>query len=484
VVDPLTGALGTTAGAGMAPSVIRVSDDGTLLYAGSTTSTSIQRFRLPGLASDITIPLGSLPPGGPGSPIATQTLEVKPGAAHTIAVSRFDPTISVSMDVAIFDDATVRGLPRTSTPPNDPFQITWSSDGTTVYGADVGVSPPSIGTYDVTSTGATYRSGVNGISPGNLGISFLDGKLYMSSGIVLDPATRNALATVSASGATVVDVDDGILFVVQSDFAHGSTLLAYDLAHFVPIGKWAIDVLPFAYPQVTVKRAVRFGSDGLAMVTSAGDLVVVEHVLTLPDPALGGSGQLLHSMVGSTSYAVYDLPANSLAWSATQNLLYISLPSSAAGRGNSIAAFDPNTGAIAASAFVGAPGPQRRRHGALCRVGWRERSRAGVGAGACGRADAAARGRFLPRGQLSIDGRARTRQQLDTRGGEGHKQWLEFVDRRVRRCHHAHRNRIGRFRLRRPVGWRCVDALPSWWLRLAVRRTVGRGCGRRVALDG
>ncbi|MFM2288248.1 MAG: hypothetical protein RL684_1391, partial [Pseudomonadota bacterium] len=159
VVDPLTGALGTTAGAGMAPSVIRVSDDGTLLYAGSTTSTSIQRFRLPGLASDITIPLGSLPPGGPGSPIATQTLEVKPGAAHTIAVSRFDPTISVSMDVAIFDDATVRGLPRTSTPPNDPFQITWSSDGTTVYGADVGVSPPSIGTYDVTSTGATYRSG-------------------------------------------------------------------------------------------------------------------------------------------------------------------------------------------------------------------------------------------------------------------------------------------------------------------------------------
>lgn len=352
VVDPATGVLGTVVGAGMSPSVIRVSDDGTLLYAGSRTSTSIQRFRLPGLASDLTIPLGSIPPGGPGSAVATQAIEVQPGAAHTIAVSRYDPTVSVSMDLVIFDDATVRGTPRTSIPPNNPYFIAWSADGATAYGADNSMSPPTIGTYAIGSAGAAYQSVVVGVAPGGAGISSLAGKLYTSSGRVVDPATKDVVGTVGASGATVLDVGNGLWFVAQDDFT-GGTLMAYDLGHFVPVGKLALGVIPVTFPATTVTHAVRIGSDGLAMVTSGGDLLVIDHALTLPDPALGGSGQLLNTVAGGTSYAVYDLPAQSLAWAPTQGLLYASLPSGAKGLGNSIAAFDPVAGAVTTSTYVG-----------------------------------------------------------------------------------------------------------------------------------
>jgi len=345
-VDPATGQIGQLVPAGPDPGVVRVSDDGAYLYVGLHGASSVQRFQLPALAADITIPLGYDALYGPGrGDYVAGDLAVAPGAPRTIAVSRHVPTIYPTANLVIFDDAAARGPTGGGALPD---QLAWGADAATIYSVDAETSDFSLGVYRVDAAGAHGTATVREAFPDGFELRYSQGLLYGNDGNVIDPASANVVASFPTPGRICVDAANQRLFVLWQDVGLNLWLVAYELAHLTPVG-----IAPLPNVRNPVLRLVRFGRDGLAAVTNAGELVIIAHALSLPPPALGGGGGLIAARGGATAYAVYDLPVNDLVWSAQQNLLYVTLPSTAAGRGNSIAAFDPAAGAIRASAFIG-----------------------------------------------------------------------------------------------------------------------------------
>src|SRR5579872_6798130 len=83
VLDPSTGQLGANAFAGSEPSVLSVSATSKYLYVGLKGSSNVQRMTLPGLGTDIKVPLGSTQYSGP---LFAADLQASPVADATVAV--------------------------------------------------------------------------------------------------------------------------------------------------------------------------------------------------------------------------------------------------------------------------------------------------------------------------------------------------------------------------------------------------------------
>jgi len=104
ILDPSLAAVTSTQPTGNRPNGLAISGDSQFLYAGIDGASSIQRFVLPGLTPDISIPLGTSPYFGPYYAL---DLQVAPGAPHTTAVT-LGAGVSPSAEggITIFDDGT------------------------------------------------------------------------------------------------------------------------------------------------------------------------------------------------------------------------------------------------------------------------------------------------------------------------------------------------------------------------------------------
>jgi len=347
VVNPATGALSKTVPTGANPTVVRFSDDGQFLYVGLQNESNIQRFASPALTLDLTIPVGGDISLGP---LHAAEIQVAPGAAHTIAVARYRTNIEPpDSDVAVFDDAVA----RTGVGSGDLLQ--WGADATTLYSLTYEVDPSGFSSYSVGPGGLARTGGGTSVFPSAYDMKFASGHLFAGDGIVLDPATMNVTGSLVSSGPVVVDLAHNLIFLLHFDpIQNYSTLWAFDATNYTPVGLLPLPDAEFAGQLNNVpQHMVRWGTDGLAYTNNGGALVIVNHVFSLPVPNFGGSGALLGASTGSTSYKIYDLPANDLAWSPQRSLIYVSLPSFASGRGNTIASFDPTAGTFGAGVFVG-----------------------------------------------------------------------------------------------------------------------------------
>jgi hypothetical protein len=347
VVNPATGAVTKSVATGVNPTVARFSDDGQFLYVGLANESNIQRFASPAMTLDLTIPVGGDTSLGP---LHAAEIQVAPGAAHTIAVARYRTNIEPpDADVAVFDDA----IARTGVGSGDLLQ--WGDDASTLYTLTYQVVPSGFSIYSVGSSGLAQTGGATNVFPSAYDMKFANGRLVAGDGIVLDPATMNVTGSLASNGPTAVDLAHNVIFVVHFDpITNASSLWAFDATHYTPIGLLPLpNVVQTDHSPDVAQHVVRWGTDGLAFTTSSGDLVVVNHVFSLPVPNFGGTGALLGASTGTTSYKIYDLPANDLAWSPQYSVLYVSLPSFANGRGNTIAPFDPAAGTLGAAVFVG-----------------------------------------------------------------------------------------------------------------------------------
>src|SRR6266513_1581015 len=120
--------------AGSQPNVLAISDDSKFLYAGIDGSSSVQRFTLPGLAKDISYPLGANPTFGNYFALDIQVAPATPRTtAVTLANVGFSP--SAQGGITIFDDATPRPttVPGFSGTGNLFDSLQWGSDSTALY---------------------------------------------------------------------------------------------------------------------------------------------------------------------------------------------------------------------------------------------------------------------------------------------------------------------------------------------------------------
>lgn len=287
-LNPANGQIGISQAAGSEPDRLALSSDGLYLYAGLDGAGSVQRFTLPGLGTDINIPIGSAPNLGP---YYAMDVEVAPGSPHTIAVVRGILPVSYSpLDwggVAIYDDAVARPnavsggyyvIPSTDILLGNITAIQWKPDAGTIYGTgDNFLDVLSVNSSGVQATNA-YQNLSGGFGP-HFHYDATTGYMYSEvSGNVVNPSTGAlvgtfpVLAAVGGNAFYGVMVPDGLLnvayFIGYGNVQQGTpqyTLEAFDMTNFTLLGAVAI-------PNVVGNPVdlVRWGSNGLALLTNQG----------------------------------------------------------------------------------------------------------------------------------------------------------------------------------------------------------------------
>jgi hypothetical protein len=290
-LNPANAQLGVSQAAGGTPDKLAISSDGSYLYAGIDSLGTVQRFILPNLGTDISIPLGSYSVSGLGTttnygPYYAMDVEVAPGSPHTAAVVRGIMGLSPREQggVVIYDDTASRptsvpGFGHTGAGTID--SIRWNSDATRIYGEDTeGGSDLYVLSVDSSGVQETndYAGVFGGSGYGNLHYDATTGYVYSDGGQVVDPSsgtTVGSFPTSAVQGGFAINgvmVPDGTLniayFVGQTQDEAGTqqyALEAFDLTHFTLLGAIPIpNVVGFPV------KLIRWGTNGLALLTGNG----------------------------------------------------------------------------------------------------------------------------------------------------------------------------------------------------------------------
>jgi hypothetical protein len=280
-LDPQTVKLGTAVSTTAEPTRLAISSDGAYLYAGLNTTSSIQRLTLPALQPDVSIPLGS----GSLGPYYAIDIEPDPTSPHTIAVSRGVRIMSPPGvgGVILYDDAVARPQSiagsdaNASATPID--SLVWNPNGQALYGADTETSSSGFFIMSVTSSGLQLASATQpAIATQGGGIHFepTTGYVYTDSGQIIDPATDTIVGTFPLSAiqggpgsfVMVPDAKLNIAYFVGQTSDESNTgnyvIEAYDLTHFTFLGAMPLTI---TNTSGSPTRAVRWGTDGLAILT-------------------------------------------------------------------------------------------------------------------------------------------------------------------------------------------------------------------------
>jgi hypothetical protein len=282
-LDPATAKFGLSVSAGPGADRLGVSSNSSWLYAGIDSNGTIQRFALPGLTSDITIPLGAGPSSKPYYPAGLQTA---PGSSNTIAASLFTSLGEVG-GVVIYDGAVPRPVALTTDfGPREPLRsLAWNASGTAIYAALNGYYDDTIFALSVNSTGVQLvkrddlNPGSEAVNLGGVHYSALTGYVYGDEGDVFDPATNSVINHLPenvaqngfSSGSNLVTIDDslGTAWVIGSvNFGSNSQVMieAFDLQTNALLGSIVIPNVPG-----TPLKLIRWGTNGLAFLTNHAD---------------------------------------------------------------------------------------------------------------------------------------------------------------------------------------------------------------------
>jgi hypothetical protein len=270
VLDPTTGMIPAPQPAGTNPNVLAISDDSQYLYAGIDGASSVQRFLLPSLAKDVSYGLGS----GFLGPYFALDLQVAPGAPHTTAVSLGNSGVSPAAQggVTIFDDAS----PRATTAPGNITlfdSLQWGADATALFAANYESSGFDFYMLTVSSSGVSLaRDFANTFSSYSNRIHFDPGTklVYADDGHVINPVTGQSVGQFIAAGPMVPDSTLNLAFFAKIGNGGTVTIQSFDLTHFTPVSSITVsgvNGLP--------KRLIRWGQNGLAFNTDAGQIVLI-----------------------------------------------------------------------------------------------------------------------------------------------------------------------------------------------------------------
>jgi hypothetical protein len=260
-IDPLTGTPGASVTLPGEAATIALSDDGQFAYVTFIYTQFVHRLRLPDLQPDGVITLDPMR--------QPRHVAVAPGAPETIAVSQVMPAAENS--IAIYD-----GLVKRAQEASVGNSMAWNSTGTEIYA--VGNSN-SLSRWALTPGGLEL---VETIAPagGGPGIGqqmFMEsGLLYFGSGKRFDPvagAFETWLQMSCCDYLVALDTLQG------RAFSAGSGLHSYSLATGHEIATaWVPELSGGRY----FPPPIRWGRDGLALVTYDGELVLINGTFVAP----------------------------------------------------------------------------------------------------------------------------------------------------------------------------------------------------------
>jgi hypothetical protein len=250
-IDPATGAIRRKIQVGSGPDKLALSTDGSQLFVGLDGAAAVAQVNLSRGVVFNQFYLG----GGPGvydPPYTATALAAIPGEPNSVVVSS-------TADIAIYDS----GVARAKTVSESAGGFSFGSSSSVLYAVNNG----QVQDLTVDSTGITKTSSVT-LSTAANSIQYDSGRLYLSSGQVLDATTGDLLGTfyssgnAQASGPVVSDSSLGRAFIGTS-----ALVLAFNESTFTLHGTIAAGL------SAGFQKIVRWGQDGLAL--SAGTEIFI-----------------------------------------------------------------------------------------------------------------------------------------------------------------------------------------------------------------
>jgi len=282
-INPLTGTVSAPVPAGNNPDLLSISSDSSYLWVGLDGDHAVQRFLLPGLTKDISVPV---PPDSVGNPQQPVSLQAAPASPQTLALIAGNWGYSPPGNgIYVFDNATQRptSVPgyRVGGPMID--WIRWGANDSTIYGNQyTTIDAGGVATVNVASSGASL-AGYNG---GQVGPPYLtqfdanNGLLYSLGGAFF-PANGSLVGTFNlpiGNGACTADPSLGRYYCFVSYPDGGTDVTLFELWVFDLNTYALIDRVYFgasAGQQLSPitggpQNLVRWGNAGLALTTKVG----------------------------------------------------------------------------------------------------------------------------------------------------------------------------------------------------------------------
>jgi hypothetical protein len=274
-INPFTGAVGTPVNVGSNPTVMAETADGNYLYIGLSGSASLAQFDPIHQTLLQTLSLSSASSHAGSNPVATW-LSVMPGTDTTLAVD-------FSGEDGIFDINGSTGTFRTNFAGDSFPQF---GDASHLYTYDNYSTGAEFYRYSINANGATLIDGttLDGMGGFSGSLQAANGLVYGGNGGIINPSTTppSQVATLPLfdfynSG----DKGDGVAIAadpsLQKEFlmmentagtwAYG--LARYDLTTYTP--EALVDMPASASSVEAGWTMLRFGQDGLALLSSAED---------------------------------------------------------------------------------------------------------------------------------------------------------------------------------------------------------------------
>ncbi|MCA1593526.1 MAG: DUF4214 domain-containing protein [Acidobacteria bacterium] len=352
-IDPVAATTRTPVFVGSEPTKLALSENGQSLYVGLNGAGAVRRFNIVTQTPDLLFSLGNDSFTGP---FVAGDMDVMPGRAETVAVSRNSASFNGgSTDIAIFDD----GVARTKTAGGG-GSVKFSSP-TRLFSN--GNFSAGILRHKVDATGVTFDTSYPSANGGSLRVD--NGLIFTGNGSVLDADTGVLKGTftgdnIRSNSIMTTDAALGRAYFLTISGLTG-LLRVYDTNTFRPLGSVTIPNIGFTQNPdgFQFSSLIRWGQNGLAFRTTTHVIIIQSPVInptgTVPAPTPLPSPTPTPSPTPEAPTFVRRVPLtiNDFAYQATAQKLYVSLPSSAGPRGNSITPVDPATGAVGQSVFVG-----------------------------------------------------------------------------------------------------------------------------------
>jgi uncharacterized repeat protein (TIGR01451 family) len=300
-LDPATGTFGAPLPVGPNPGDLEVSENGEYLYVGLNGTASVARVSI---ASNQVEKVFTLDFG-----YQARDIKAVPGRPRDIAVAlEFFPWNGVGdhAGVALYRDGVLQ--PRRTPAFSDVLStIVFAADGTRLYGYNGLSSEFGFRRADVLADGLQIADARSGIMSGyGVTLERSGPLLYSSSGVVFDPETlaiTTNLTQVAANSAAALHGGSGLWsFAAVRD--ERIWLQQFSLTNFSLKNEFRV---PSA--RGTPRRLVPWGADGLALLTSSNQLIVLRPALAQGDlklaninwPASARPGQLFSGAVRVTN---------------------------------------------------------------------------------------------------------------------------------------------------------------------------------------
>lgn len=256
-IDPNSGQIGQPVAIGPNPNRLAVSSDGHYLYVGLDDANAVRQFDLLNQTPGPQFTFGSGQKAVDLAVSPTNALQVVVYRTYDGKIARYDNGVKAAnelsgMTVFAFSDVTGE-----------------------LYSCDGAHSGVPLYRVNSIASGLSLADSQPGHQSSTAELKSDGGLLFYNRGMVVDPVARRVKAVMPVLFNSLVepDVNMGRVFYL-TPAGTSWTLRAFDLKQAVEIGAMALTGI-----SGTPKRLVRWGSDGLAVCTSVGQLVILQGML-------------------------------------------------------------------------------------------------------------------------------------------------------------------------------------------------------------